>query len=112
MMRPILVMKDVHAVQQPHAAVEHPVTHQESTAPTNPSNPTSTTHHSESSAPLLNEVEHSQLEEEKVVSPQEEESITIHIGDNTQHMPTLLFPTHPTNTPTSRHRPRQRTRRF
>ncbi|WP_421052664.1 multicopper oxidase family protein [Lysinibacillus capsici] len=109
MMRPILVMKDVHAVQQPHAAVEHPVTHQESTAPTNP---TSTTHHSESSAPLLNEVEHSQLEEEKVVSPQEEESITIHIGDNTQHMPTLLFPTHPTNTPTSRHRPRQRTRRF
>ena len=112
MMRPILVMKDVHAVQQPHAAVEHPVTHQESTAPTNPTNPTSTTHHSESSAPLLNEVEHSQLEEEKVVSPQEEESITIHIGDNTQHMPTLLFPTHPTNTPTSRHRPRQRTRRF
>ena len=109
MMRPILVMKDVHAVQQPHAAVEHPVTHQESTAPTNPS---STTHHSESSAPLLNEVEHSELEEEKVVSPQEEESITIHIGDNTQHMPTLLFPTHPTNTPTSRHRPRQRTRRF
>ncbi|WP_333880152.1 multicopper oxidase [Lysinibacillus capsici] len=115
MMRPILVMKDVHAVQQPHAAVEHPVTHQESTAPTNPTNPTnptSTTHHSESSAPLLNEVEHSQLEEEKVVSPQEEESITIHIGDNTQHMPTLLFPTLPSNTPTSRHRPRQRTRRF
>lgn len=109
MMRPILVMKDVHAVQQPHAAVEHPVTHQESTAPT--SN-TSTTHHSEFSAPLLNEVEHSVLEEVKVALPNEEESITIHIGDNTRHMPTLLLPTLPTNTPTNRHSPRRRTRRF
>lgn len=109
MMRPILVMKDVHAVQQPHAAVEHPVTHQESTAPTST---TSTTHHSEFSAPLLNEVEHSVLEEEKVALPNEEESITIHIGDNTQHMPTLLLPTLPTNTPTNRHSPRRRTRRF
>ncbi|MED3799362.1 MULTISPECIES: multicopper oxidase family protein [Lysinibacillus] len=109
MMRPILVMKDVHAVQQPHAAVEHPVTHQESTAPTST---TSTTHHSEFSAPLLNEVEHSVLEEEKVALPNEEESITIHIGDNTRHMPTLLLPTLPTNTPTNRHSPRRRTRRF
>ncbi|WP_312128974.1 multicopper oxidase family protein [Lysinibacillus capsici] len=109
MMRPILVMKDVHAVQQPHAAVEHPVTHQESTTPTST---TSTTHHSEFSAPLLNEVEHSVLEEEKVALPNEEESITIHIGDNTRHMPTLLLPTLPTNTPTNRHSPRRRTRRF
>ncbi|WP_225341022.1 multicopper oxidase family protein [Lysinibacillus capsici] len=109
MMRPILVMKDVHAVQQPHAAVEHPVTHQESTAPTST---TSTTHHSESSAPLLNEVEHSVLEEEKEALPNEEESITIHIGDNTRHMPTLLLPTLATNTPTNRQRPRRRTRRF
>ncbi|WHP43791.1 multicopper oxidase [Lysinibacillus boronitolerans] len=109
MMRPILVMKDVHAVQHPHAAVEHPVTHQESTAPTST---TSTTHHSEFSAPLLNEVEHSVLEEEKVALPNEEESITIHIGDNTRHMPTLLLPTLPTNTPTNRHSPRRRTRRF
>ena len=112
MMRPILVMKDVHAVQQPHVAVEHPATHQEATAPTNPTSTTSTTHHSESSAPLLNAVEHSSHEEERVDSPTEEESITFHIGDNTQHMPTLLFPALPSNTNTSRHRPRRSTRRF
>lgn len=112
MMRPILVMKDVHAVQQPHAEVEHSASHQETTAPTNPTSTTSTTHHSESPAPLLHAAEHSAHEEEKEASPIQEESIAIHIGDNTQHMPPLLFPTIPTNTPTSRHRPRRRTRRF
>lgn len=108
MMRPILVMKDVHAVQQPHAAIEHPAQHQEATATTNPTETTSTTHHNESPAPLLNAIAQ---EEESAAPTSEKESLAVHVGNNAQFRPPLLFPFLPTQAPTNRQR-RHRARRF
>jgi len=114
MMRPILVMKDVHAVQQPHAEIEQPTHHEATitsttTAPTPTTNTTSTTHHNESPAPLLNASQIPFTEEEEIVDSLAEE--TTHIGNNDQHRPILLFPTPSTRTDTNRPRPR-RPRRF
>ncbi|MGG2074583.1 multicopper oxidase [Lysinibacillus irui] len=118
MMRPILVMKDVHAVQQPHAAVEHATQHQEKTATANTTSTTnatntttSTTHHNESPAPLLNTTE-ARLHEEKSEDPIiEEESITVHVGNNAQQRPPLLMPSFSTQSNSNRLQ-RRRTRRF
>ncbi|WP_366083447.1 multicopper oxidase domain-containing protein [Streptomyces sp. NPDC051130] len=114
MMRPILVMKDVHAVQQPHAEIEQPTHHEATTSTTTASTPTtnttSTTHHNESPAPLLNASQIPFTEEEEIVESLAEEST--HIGNNDQHRPILLFPpTTSTRTDTNRPRPR-RPRRF
>ncbi|AJK88544.1 MULTISPECIES: multicopper oxidase family protein [Lysinibacillus] len=115
MMRPILVMKDVHAVQQPHAEIEQPTHHEATTtstttASTPTTNTTSTTHHNESPAPLLNASQIPFTEEEEIVESLAEEST--HIGNNDQHRPILLFPTTTsTRTDTNRPRPR-RPRRF
>ena len=112
MMRPILVMKDVHAVQQPHAEIEQPTHHEVTTTTTTSTsmeNTTSTTHHNESPAPLLNASQIPFTEEEEIVESLAEEST--HIGNNDQHRPILLFPTTSTRTGTNRSRPR-RSRRF
>lgn len=118
MMRPILVMKDVHAVQQPHVAVEHATQHQEKTATANTTSTTnatntttSITHHNESPAPLLNTTE-ARLHEEKSEDPIiEEESITVHVGNNAQQRPPLLMPSFSTQSSRDRLQ-RNRTRRF
>ncbi|MEK5231553.1 multicopper oxidase [Lysinibacillus sp. FSL K6-0232] len=64
MMRPILVIKDMHAVQQPHAAITQPVAQQEMIA-------------------------HHPVKEETT-----QEAIALHIGNNTQHSPLLFLPSH------------------
>jgi len=92
MMRPILVMKDVHAVQQPHAEIEPSPHHEVTTTTTStPTTNTSTTHHNESPVPLLNTSQIPSTEEEEIKESLVEESV--HIGNNVQHRPILLFPT-------------------
>lgn len=108
MMRPILVIKDVHAVQQPHAEIEQSTHHEvttttASTPTTNTTN--STTHHNESPAPLLNVSQIPFTEEEEIEESLAEEST--HIGNNVQHRPILLFPTTSTHAGTNRPRPRR-----
>ncbi|WP_418301156.1 multicopper oxidase family protein [Lysinibacillus fusiformis] len=111
MMRPIFVMKDVHAVQQSHAQIEQPTHHEATTTTTSTptTNTTSTTHHNESPVPLLNASQIPVTEEHEIVESLAEESM--HIGNNDQHRPTLLLPTTSTHTETNRPRPR-RPRRF
>lgn len=88
MMRPILVIKDVHAVQQPHAEITQATQHQETTATTD------MTQHHEPAAPLLNSSSQP-LSKKETTSKSSQDSPAIHIGNNAQHIPPLLLPSQP-----------------